>query len=211
MKPDRLPRFSSPSNCLVQTLEQPMLEVDWQAAEELLVRESVARFPEIAAKYAEEEFYGVFFDCDIVHTCAQAHMNTNVKLREYAQRCKDDDLTREQPLYLGLSVDELMEQMRWDAGGWGYFSIFAGPDFDEVAAAYKQMRETVGGSEGNLRPLREAFMLMACKAVIRIERAGAFEPFRQTPDFRVLCVYIQESVEEGEERLHRVRESFNRT
>jgi hypothetical protein len=32
-----------------------MYKVDWNAAEELLVREAVAQFPEIAAKHAEEE------------------------------------------------------------------------------------------------------------------------------------------------------------
>ena len=45
-----------------------MPKVDWAAAEELLVREGVARFPEIAAKHPDEEFYGVFFDCDVVYT-----------------------------------------------------------------------------------------------------------------------------------------------
>src|SRR5262249_43545482 len=153
-------------SCSVATLVPPMIEVDWQAAEDLLVRDGVAQFPQIAAKHPDEEFYGVFFDCDIVYTCAQAHLNTNAKLREYAQRCKDDDVAREQPLYSGASVDELMEQFRWDGGGWGYFSIFPGPNLEEVAAAYKQMCETAGGSEGDLRPLREAFMLMACRAVV---------------------------------------------
>ena len=78
-----------------------MIEVDWQAAEDLLVRDGVTQFPEIAAKHPDEDFYGVFFDCDIVYTCAQAHMNTTAKLREYAQRCKNDDLTREEPLGRG--------------------------------------------------------------------------------------------------------------
>jgi hypothetical protein len=188
-----------------------MIELDWEAAEELLVSYGLAQFPQIAAKHSDEEFYGVFFDCDIVYTCAQAHMNTNAKLREYAQRCKNDDLAREQPLYSGMSVDELMEQYRWDGGGWGYFSIFPGPHFDQVAAAYKHMFEAGRGSERDLLPLREAFMLMACKAVVRIERSGAFDDFRRTPDFRIVCVYMQESVEEGEERLQRVRESFNRS
>lgn len=188
-----------------------MIEVDWQAAEELLVREGLAQFPQIAANYPHEEFYGVFFDCDIVYTCAQAHMNTNAKLREYAQRCKDDDLHRDQPIYSRMSVEEVMEESRWDGGGWGYFSIFPGPNFDEVAIAYREMSETIGGSEGELRPLREAFMLMVCRAVIRIEKGGAFNLFRRTPNFRVLCVYIQESVEEGEDRLQRVRKSFNPT
>lgn len=188
-----------------------MVKVDWQAAEELLVREGMAQFPEIAARHRDQEFYGVFFDCDIVYTCVQAHMNTNAMLREYAQRCKNDDVIREEPVYSGLSVDQLMEQLRWDAGGWGYFPIFDGPDFDEVAAAREQLCETVGYSEGDLRPLREDFMVMACRAVIRLERSGAFDLFRQTPDFRVLCVYIQESNEEGEERLQRVRESFRCT
>jgi len=46
---------------------------------------------------------------------------------------------------------------------------------------------------------------------IRLENSGVFNLFRRTPDFRVLCVSIQETVEEGEDRLRRVRESFNPT
>lgn len=188
-----------------------MFNVDWQAAEESLVREGLTQFPRIAARYPDEEFYGVFFDCDIVYTCAQAHMNTNCRLRDYALRCKNDDLTREMQVFSGITVDELMEASRWDGGGWGYFSIFPGPDFPEVAAARDEIYQTVGRTEGQLRPLRDAFLLVACRAVIRLEHSGVFNLFRRTPDFRVLCVYIQETVEEGEERLRRVRESFNPT
>jgi hypothetical protein len=135
-------------------------------------------------------------------------MNTNSLLRQHAERCKEGDLARDQPLYSGFTIDELMEECRWDGGSWGYFPMFCGPDFEEVAAAYREIRASVGGSERDLVPLREEFMLMACRAVIRIERSGVFGLFRQTPDFRVLCVYIQETVEEGELRLQRVRSSY---
>ena len=107
-----------------------MPKIDWDGVEELLVQEGVARFPEIAAKYPDEEFYGVFFDCDVVYMCAQAHMNTNARLREYAEECQSGRRSVSgQPLHPGLTIEQVMEKLRWDGGGWGYFGVFPGSDF----------------------------------------------------------------------------------
>jgi Domain of unknown function (DUF4303) len=177
------------------------LEVDWFAAEELLLKEASIRFPEIAAKYPDEEFYGVFFDCDVVNTCVQAHMNTNALLRQYAMECQQSKwstvLGLGHPLYPGLSIDEIMEELRWDGGGWKHFGVFAGPKFEEIADAYDRLQSEIA--------LREDFMIMACRAVVRMERSGVFECIRRTQDFRVFCVYVNEPVEEAERRLKRVR------
>lgn len=188
-----------------------MFDVDWRAAEELLFSYCLAQFPEIAAKHPDEEFYGVFFDCDVVYTCAQVHMNTNALLRTHAERCMSEDRQRDLPLYAGMTLEEVMEESRWDGGSWGYFPMLAGPEFKDVAAAYQELLKTCEGSEGDLLPLREEFMLMACRAVVRIEKSGVFDLFQKSSDFRVICVYIQENLEEGEERLRRIRSSFKVT
>lgn len=174
------------------------LQVDWAAAEEMLVSEARLRFPEIAALYPNEEFYGVFFDCDVVYTCVQAHLNTNALLHEEALKCQNPNNSYGSPMYPNLSIEEVIEELRWDAGGWEHFGVFPGPNFEDIAEAYDRLQDD---SE-----LMEPFMLMACRAVIRMERDGVFEPLRRTPDFRVMCVYVNETIEEGERRLEHVRQ-----
>jgi len=188
-----------------------MSNVDWVAAENLLVREAEEQFPKLAAAHPDDEFYGVFFDCDVVYTTAQAHMNTNAHLRQYAERCQRGNRGPSgSPMYPGLSIEQVMEELRWDGGGWGQFGIFPGPNFEEVVTEHKRLCAEVGAQKAE-QSLKEDFMLMACRAVVRIDSSGVFEQFRRTKDFRVLCVYIHESVEEGDRRLQQVREATRLT
>ena len=138
-------------------------------------------------------------------------MNTNALLRRHAEDCQSGRRSSSaQPLYPGLTIEQVMEELRWDGGGWGHFGIFPGPDFKEIAAAHKALYEA-GGAAHAENALKDDFMLMACNAVVRIERCGVLDLFRRTRDFRVLCVYIPESVEDGDRRLQQARRSLGRT
>ena len=195
------------NNAMVAT-DRRMPDVDWAAAEELLVRVAAVRFPEIAAQYPAEEFYGVFFDCDVVYTSVQGHMNTNALLRWTAEASLRSRPKTKAQLSPGRSVEEVMEELRWDGGGWKHFGIFDTPSFDQIAAEYHALVAERGGLEAE-RILKEDFMQMACRAVVRLERSGVFDCLRRTPDFRVLCVYIQETIDDGDRRLKDVRRSFS--
>ena len=52
---------------------------------------------------------------------------------------------------------------------------------------------------------------MACRVIVRLERAGVFDALRRTSDFRVICIYREPAMESDEEtaqRLSRVRKSL---
>jgi len=91
--------------------------VDWSAAEEILLAEVTVRFPEIAAEHPDEEFYGVFFDCDVVYTGALAHLNSETRLRKKAEQCQWSGTGG--PIYPELTVEQVMEELRWSGGDWG--------------------------------------------------------------------------------------------
>jgi hypothetical protein len=176
-------------------------DVDWAAAEEKLVREATTAFREIAVEYRDDELYGVCFECDLVYTAVQAHANTNEGLREYAKRFDTSP---------DVSIDEQIELARWDVGGWHYFPIFETPDFADIAEAFRQLVQKVGGHEAEMM-MKDDMMEMACRAVVRLERAGVFDSLRRTPEFRVLCIYREPAIEPDEvstQRLNRVRESL---
>jgi hypothetical protein len=163
----------------------------------MLFREGCTRFPQIATQHPDEEFYGVFFDCDVVYTGVLAHLNTNALLRQTAMECQSRKRRPAGPLYPGLSTEQVMEELRWDGGSWGHFEVFHGPNFKEIAEAYDRLQDESA--------LKENFMRMACRAVVRMERSGVFDCLRRTSNFRVLCVYVRETVEDGDRRLNRVR------
>ncbi len=121
-----------------------MLNVDWAAAEEMLVREARICFPAIAARHPDEEFYGVFFDCDVVNTGVLGHMNTNALLRQYAEECQCPHQAPNASLFPGLTTEEVMEVLRWDGGSWKHFGVFAGPEFKEIAAARRGIVRHLG-------------------------------------------------------------------
>ena len=174
------------------------VSVDWQAIEESIFANGMEEFPQIAADHPNRKIYCVFFDCDLVYTCVQAHMNTEEGLREYAT----DAMSRNPEIYLEHTIESLMEEFRWDGGGFRMFRISEGPDLTELGEAYEQLYDEIEIEA--CAQLQEPFMEACCRAVIRLDRAGAFREFQQRCDFRILVTYINEPVDAGEERMQRV-------
>lgn len=174
------------------------VSVDWQAVEDAIFEQGMEEFPQIAADNPNRKIYCVFFDCDIVYTCAQAHMNTDEGLREYAESA----INSSPDLYKDHTVETLMEEFRWDGGGFRMFQVFEGPEFTDLNVAYEQLYEEIEAEAE--RELNEPFMEACSRAVTRLDKAGAFHEFQKRCDFRILVVYIQETVEEGEARMKRI-------
>jgi hypothetical protein len=187
-------------------------DVDWVAAEEKLVADATKQFPKIAKALARDEpgtdIYGLCFEGDLVYTAVQAHANTEAKLREYAEQAQRPmPPFRAGPTFPGRTTEEVMEEWRWDAGGWKYVPLYPGPPLKGIAAAFKRLADAVGYNKAEMA-MKDDLMTMACRAVIRLERAGVFDVLPRTPRFRVNCIYREraiESDEESERRLRRVR------
>ncbi|MFT7639108.1 MAG: hypothetical protein ACI9G1_000837 [Pirellulaceae bacterium] len=100
----------------------------------------------------------------------------------------------------GKNVEQIMEEFRWDGGSWQHFGIFEGLEFPEVSDAREALEEA--GAE---EILQEDFVEMVCRAALRLARSGAFDAFKSRCDFRILCVYHSETIEEGNAGLEKVR------
>src|SRR5262249_17794522 len=90
---------------------------------------------------------------------------------------------------------------------WGYFQLFnaCGQDdaFDQLVAA--MIRHFTLERRGSDTSVYENFLEMACRVAVRLERGNAFDGLLRTPGFRVVCADHDESVEDGERRLQRIR------
>ena len=130
-----------------------------------------------------------------------------------SQACGDDSPLREKIEALlpwNVTIEQQMEKRRWDFGSWDYFQLLTTPDVAEIAAAFQQLAEKIDGSNAEML-MKGDLLDMACRVIVRLERAGAFDALRRTPDFRVICIYREPTMESDEEtaqRLSRVRNSL---
>src|SRR5262245_47988788 len=190
-------------------------DVDWAAAEERLVRDASKHFPKIAKDFVKrepgEKLYGLCFEGDLVYTAVQVVANTEAGLREYAERAqRPNPPFRVGPMFPDWTVEQVMEHWRWDHGGWKYMPLYPGPDFKEINRAFERLAEAIGDHNPEMA-MKDDMMTMACRAVVRLERAGVFDVLPRTPKFRVMCLYRERAIdsdEEGERRLRRIRRSF---
>src|SRR5262245_43977095 len=179
--------------------------VDWTTVEQSLVQEFTTGFREIAIEYPDAEFYCLCFECDLVYTGVQAHANTNEDLRKSAKK-----YLQKSGKSGAVTIEQQMEQLRWDVGSWGYFQLLTTPDVAEIAAAFQQLVQKVDGYKAEML-MKGDLLDMACRSIVRLEQAGVFEALRRTPDFRVMCIYREPAIESDEEtaqRLSRIRKSM---
>jgi hypothetical protein len=189
--------------------------VDWEAAEEKLLADATKHLPKIAKAFAKNspgaQLYGLCFEGDLVYTAVQAHANTEAGLREYAERAqRPNPPIKPRPSFPDWTVEQVMEHWRWDVGGWKHMPFYSTPEFSDIAAAYQRLADDIGSGEAEIA-MKDDLMTMACRAIVRLERAGVFDPIPQTPEFRVLCIYRERAIESDEEsarRLKRIRRSF---
>lgn len=164
------------------------MEIDWTDIENRLYELCASEIQLFAKTHSGESFYAFALDCN----------------GEYG----DVLLCLNSPDELHRSGDDL----RWSLGDWKYQG-FETREFDKAWRRYARVITEACLEEEEdvrtfLKPTQGLFMLTACRVLIRLESANAFDVFRRTHDFKTWVADHDESDEESWTRLDNVRDQM---
>ena len=173
------------------------MPVNFEALEECAFQGTLRDLKNFAEEHQGEEFYGAIFWCESVEIFT--YMPTEELLRSEGtqiHQCNYEHLA-------GKSVDELMEEGRWNATQYMASDHIA---WDDYELQIRQVTEDDEQSEG----FADRYLELLCRVGLRIERSGVLDAFRRTPDFRIVCISSDHDFATCEQTLARVQESFPR-
>jgi len=183
--------------------------IDWKQLEDRLFDLAIREIDAFAKKHAGESFYGLAFDCDSESGEILVCLNTRDGQAEVARRFEGHP-----QMYRGKSATEIAAELEWDVGGWKYHAINLGSrrwegGWGAVQAQVTNATNTYLNSRNASahRRLREDFIAMASRAVLRLAHDEGVVSLRKDPAFRVLCTDRAEGPDEGFARLARMAES----
>jgi hypothetical protein len=202
---------------LTPTLKEPRYGVesegvdpiDWDNIEErlaLLADEAIGAF---SKKHESEMFYGLAFDCNSESGEVLICLNTRQGQIDVASRFEGHP-----KLYRGKSIAEIAADLEWDMGGWKYHAINLGnrrweSKWASVQAQMSNATNTYLNSRNMSAHylLRQTFISMASRALLRVSRADSVSALKKDTTFRVLCADASESPDEGFRRLSQIAAS----
>ena len=173
---------------------------------------------EIAAAHPEETFYCVcvYFD----QTYADFILYLNVP--EQAQATAEDLIARYPQLNRGLTLEEKVEKVKWNAGDFRYLFYAHEEEFwyaawQPIRALYDRLGSQLYDRTEDVqskRPksaydrFRRRAMEAACHVAIDLERGEPLKLLKKTADFRVTCVDHDEAREISDKCLTRARKTY---
>jgi hypothetical protein len=174
--------------------DQPRTDLNWDGLEEALASSIESQIAQLVEAHPREAFYGFALDCNAAYAdvlfCLNTPESLEATVREYAERHKAEDIERERGA------------LKWGLGDWRYHA------FNLESVSWNTEVPVLGDICELSNPEdAEKFLLTCCRALIRAEKAGAFQGLRKTPDFRVACIDHDEDLASGDKRLESVRES----
>jgi Domain of unknown function (DUF4303) len=198
--------------------------MNWQEAEDTLVelaKKAIAHFADV---HKGEVFCGFAFDCnaaygkvflcfnteDHLHASLREAMNPNrpSMVPEFDKMMEEKFGIKPELLYAGNAVEKAKETLTWDIGGWKYHSYNESDGFIPLLWSEWEPYEEMTSDlilEGDAEEIEEQFLNMVCRALIRLENENAFDALRRTDGFGSLVVDHDESIEDGFERIQRIR------
>ena len=163
-------------------------------------------------------FYGFAFDCNADYGEVLLCLNDELSLRAHAEESKSkpaspflprfDKMMREKygivpkAPYEAWSIEEIMEDFRWNPGDWkfqGFYNCSDDSEWDDIADA---VQDEIQDEED-----REPFLEGVCRVLIQLEADHIFDCLNCSPNFRGLVIDHDESIEKAWDRLSRVRKS----
>lgn len=113
--------------------------------------------------------------------------------------------------------DKRREELQWSPGDWRYqgFNSSAWDEgfWDQVTSLVidKVMEDEPEADEDDddwRSPTAERFMQTACRVLVALEQANAFDCLKRTPDFKTRCSDHDESLDDTDQRLKAVRDQM---
>lgn len=171
---------------------------DLAAIEDALVALSLEAIARFAAEHPEETFYAFGFDCNADHGGVLLCLNTEAAFEETAA------IYRERWNYSAQQLADLKRNF----GDWQYQGFNQDEGWKETWAPYSRaILEVLGGDvdEEDRQRAVEELMRCFCRALLRVEQAGALEALRREPGFYAQVVDHDEDEEQAAQRLAAVR------
>jgi hypothetical protein len=195
------PRYGVESECV-----DP---IDWTDLEDRLVALADHVIASFSKKHEGEAFYGLAFDCNSERGEVLVCLNTREGQISVAGQFEGNP-----KLYRGMSLAEIAAQLEWDLGGWKYRAINLGSRRWEstwgVVQAQIANATNIYLNSRNMSALcllRESFMSMASRALLRVSLANSVSTLKKDAVFRVLCTDESEGPDEGFQRLSQIAAS----
>jgi tetratricopeptide (TPR) repeat protein len=179
-----------------------LCEADWTRLEQAVLKLTGDAIADFADRHGHERFYGFAFDCNADYGDVQPCLNTEESLRASVARC------RGRPPWEGATEAEIAARLRWNPGDWAY-RAFADeerwrgtlqPFADRVQESVfaEDESDEDGGTPGR-------FLETVTRALLRLEKEGAFAPLRRTASFATLVIDHEEDEDEARARMRWLR------
>lgn len=185
-----------------------MADIDWREREDRLVDLAKREVVHFLEKEQGKKFYGFGFACNAGYGEVLLYTNTHLVLRETAERYKSTGGAR----YADKTLEELEDRLRWSMGDWAFDGFNALSDdwqrgWEDWQHYFQQLLDSLlnDDKEDEYYVLREEFLNMCCRALIRLENQPEFVAMPKEADFRTICVDHDEADSDGEARLSRIR------
>lgn len=182
--------------------------IDWAWLENQLVDLAVSQIDHFAKAKPDAVIYSFAFDCNAEYGQVFFAANTAEALRESALQNQRDFPS----LYGDLSVEEVMEGARWSLGDYTLYADTFDETFTETWANIGSTMVTLmdeyeedDDEPNQFEVVVELFLAVACRALIRLQREGAFDKLHTSADFEIACIDHDETDDDAFERLARVR------
>ena len=112
------------------------------------------------------------------------------------------------------SVDEVEQELKWNCGDFRYSFVNSDDEFDRfwrpvcltLNSLSMQLYENAGTKVSS--QFQELWAETACRVALDLEASDVLNLLKRTPDFRVICVDHDETIEDSFSRLERVRKIY---
>jgi hypothetical protein len=173
---------------------------------------------EVAAAHPDETFYCVCVYFEGTYGDLILYLN----VPEQARATTEGLMARFPGQYVGKSLDQAIEEEKWNAGDFRYqFYSHEDEFFEAIWAPIKAIYDRLimrlyiankdsesSDEESESDRFKRLAMEAACHTAIDIERGEALKLLKKSTDFRVTCVDHDETQEDSDDRLLEARATY---
>ena len=169
----------------------------WRTVEKTLLEALHSALTRFVTDHRNERFYGVALDVNADYGEVFLSLNTEAGLASCAAK-----------RYPQYSSEEIEGHLRWSVGDWQYHGLNTDPPYLEAwEEAWSRTQEQIHDAylDDEHDEVSEQFLESVCRVLLRLERSPAFMQLAREPGFKTLVIDHDELLEDGWERLARIR------
>jgi hypothetical protein len=196
------------------------MKINWKKIENLYVKAAKKFLKDFGKEHPHEYFYGFSIDGDAEYWYWMVSLNTEPLLLKQVEKSK----LANGDLYDDQTIEEMLQDYRWNSGNWGYFEAFdpavenrksgKNPhyvkEYDLLMKTSQEYADSLEYEDPIREKIREQYLETMCRILIRLEDEDAFKPLNRSKHFRALCADHDETDEDSEERLDKIRRKMKR-